>query len=76
MCWEELRLFYFVTHDLPAWTILQRQFSGMNTFVQVAIPLFILAGNIMDVGEVWEESSTFAKVCVGRFKEAWRISIL
>ena len=61
-------LFYFVTHDLPAWTILQRQFSGMNTFVQVAIPLFILAGNIMDKGGSLGRIIHFAKVCVGRFK--------
>ncbi|MFR2690768.1 MAG: TRAP transporter large permease subunit [Enterocloster bolteae] len=67
MCWGGTCLFYFVTHDLPAWTILQRQFPGMNTFVQVAIPLFILAGNIMDKGEVWEESSTLQR-CVGRFQ--------
>ena len=61
-------LFYFVTHDLPAWTILQRQFTGMNTFVQVAIPLFILAGNIMDKGGSLGRIIHFAKVCVGRFK--------
>ena len=61
-------LFYFTTHELPAWTILQRQFAGMNTFVQVAIPLFILAGNIMDKGGSLSRIIHFAKVCVGRFK--------
>ena len=61
-------LAYFAANDMPAWLIIQRQFSGMNTFVQVAIPLFILAGNIMDKGGSLQRIIHFAKVCVGRFK--------
>lgn len=61
-------LMFFFANDLPAWTIIQRQFAGMNTFVQVAIPLFILAGNIMDKGGSLDRIIRFAKICVGRFK--------
>ena len=31
-------------------TLPQRMFGGMDQFVLLAIPLFVLAGNIMDVG--------------------------
>jgi C4-dicarboxylate transporter DctM subunit len=61
-------LAYLFANDLPAWTIIQRQFVGMNSFVQVAVPLFILAGNIMDEGGTLDRIIHFAKVCVGRFK--------
>lgn len=45
----------------------QRMFAGGDTFVLLAIPLFILAGNIMEVGGLTHRLLAFAKVCVGRF---------
>jgi tripartite ATP-independent transporter DctM subunit len=59
---------YFIANDIPPWTIIQRQFSGLNSFIQVAVPLFILAGNLMDAGGSLERIVRFAKVTVGRFK--------
>jgi tripartite ATP-independent transporter DctM subunit len=59
---------YFIANDIPAWTVIQRQFSGLNSFIQVAVPLFILAGNLMDAGGSLERIVRFAKVTVGRFK--------
>lgn len=61
-------LAYFYAHDIPAWTIVQRQFVGLNSFVQVAVPLFVLAGNLMDAGGSLERIIHFARVAVGRFK--------
>ena len=61
-------LAYFIAEGIPAWTIIQRQFVGMNSFVQVAIPLFVLAGNLMDAGGTLRRIIHFAKLCVGRFK--------
>lgn len=61
-------LAYFYVHDIPAWTVIQRQFVGLNSFVQVAVPLFVLAGNLMDAGGSLERIIHFAKVAVGRFK--------
>jgi tripartite ATP-independent transporter DctM subunit len=59
---------YFIAHDIPPWTVIQRQFSGLNSFIQVAVPLFILAGNLMDAGGSLERIVRFARVTVGRFR--------
>ena len=61
-------LAYFLSEGIPAWTVLQRQFVGMNSFVQVAVPLFVLAGNLMDAGGALDRIIRFAEVTVGRFK--------
>ncbi|MDR1932915.1 MAG: TRAP transporter large permease subunit, partial [Spirochaetales bacterium] len=59
---------YFAANGIPPWTVIQRQFSGLNSFIQVAVPLFILAGNLMDAGGSLERIVRFAKVTVGRLK--------
>ena len=46
----------------------QRMFAGGDQFVLLAIPLFILAGNIMEVGGLTHRLLNFANVCVGRFR--------
>jgi len=61
-------LLYFLVNDIPLWTVLQRQFVGLNSFVQVAVPLFVLAGNLMDAGGSLSRIIKFAEVTVGRFK--------
>ncbi|NQT60396.1 MAG: TRAP transporter large permease [Bacteroidetes bacterium] len=61
-------LVYFLSADLPAWIILQRQFVGLNSFVMVAVPLFLLAGNLMDEGGTLTRIIRFSKVLVGRFR--------
>jgi tripartite ATP-independent transporter DctM subunit len=40
-------------------------FSSMNSFIMVAVPLFILAGNIMDKGGVGDKIFNFANSMVG-----------
>ena len=59
---------YFTSQGIPIWTVVQRQFVGLNSFVQVAVPLFILAGNLMDAGGSLKRIVNFAKATVGRFK--------
>ena len=49
-------------------TIPQRMFGGMDQFVLLAIPLFVLAGNIMDVGGLTRRMIGFANSIVGRFR--------
>ncbi len=61
-------LAYFFSKGLPAWTIIQRQFVGLNSFVMLAVPLFILAGNLMDSGGMMKRIIQLSKICVGRFK--------
>ena len=46
----------------------QRMFAGQDSFILLAIPLFILAGNIMDVGGLTQRLVGFANALVGRFR--------
>jgi C4-dicarboxylate transporter DctM subunit len=63
-------LIYFVATD--QWQFLlvlpQRMFAGVDEFVLLAIPLFVLAGNLMEVGGLTHRLLEFANVCVGRFR--------
>ena len=61
-------LAYFVSVDMPAWIILQRQFVSLNSFVMLAVPLFLLAGNLMDEGGTLKRIVRFSMVLVGRFR--------
>ncbi|MGV0876327.1 TRAP transporter large permease [Martelella sp. FLE1502] len=43
----------------------QRMMAGVDQFVLLTIPLFLLAGALMNVGGITDRIVTFAKVCVG-----------
>ncbi|WML56054.1 TRAP transporter large permease [Neobacillus sp. PS2-9] len=51
--------------DVPISIVTQSMYSSMNSFIMVAVPLFILAGIIMDEGGVAEKIFDFAKSAVG-----------
>lgn len=61
---------YFVATDQTRFliTLPQRMIAGMDLFVLLAIPLFILAGNIMDVGGLTRKLVGLANSVVGRFR--------
>ena len=46
----------------------QKMITGIDKFPLMAIPLFILAGNIMNRGELTNHLITFANFLVGRFR--------
>lgn len=46
-------------------TVPQTMASGVNSFVILAVPLFILAGNLMNVGGISDRIFRFANVLVG-----------
>ncbi|HUU34297.1 MAG TPA: TRAP transporter large permease [Vicinamibacterales bacterium] len=46
----------------------QRMFAGIDQFVLLAIPLFVLAGNLMDVGGLTQRLLALANLAVGRFR--------
>ena len=48
-------------------TIAQRMATGLDSFSLLAIPLFILAGQIMNQGGIAQRLITFAKALVGSF---------
>lgn len=61
---------YFVLTEQTRFliTLPQRMLAGMDLFVLLAIPLFILAGNIMDVGGLTQKLVGLANSVVGRFR--------
>ena len=52
---------------LPLEVIVQRMFTGIDNFAFVAIPLFILAGNLMAVGGISKRITTFSEALVGHW---------
>ncbi len=46
--------------------LVQRMFAGVNNFSYLALPLFILAGNIMGKGGLTRRLMAFANALVGR----------
>jgi tripartite ATP-independent transporter DctM subunit len=49
----------------PLMVIGQKMISGIDSFLLIAIPLFILAGNLMNAGKITEKIFDFAKRLVG-----------
>jgi tripartite ATP-independent transporter DctM subunit len=52
----------------PAWVLAQRAVSGIDSFVLVAIPFFILAANIMNAGGITERLIKLAMAMVGHIR--------
>ncbi len=52
---------------LPYNLFIQRALIGADSYSLLAIPFFILAGNIMNVGGITNRIISFANACVGRF---------
>lgn len=48
--------------DVPLEIIIQRSFAGVNNFSYLALPLFVLAGNIMGKGGLTRRLMAFANV--------------
>ena len=48
-------------------TLVQRSFAGIHTFVLLAVPLFILAGELMNRGGVTNRIVRLARALVGHF---------
>jgi C4-dicarboxylate transporter, DctM subunit len=63
-------LTYFLVTDQAKFLLVlpQRMLAGMDQFVLLAIPLFVLAGSIMDVGGLTRRLVGLANSVVGRFR--------
>ena len=59
---------YILAAGLPLTIIPQKMFSGMDSFVMLAIPAFILAGNLMNGGGITERIVRFATSVVGHIR--------
>lgn len=56
---------YILTNDLPIALTIQRTFYGIHDFTLLAIPLFVLAGNVMNISGVTIRILRFANALVG-----------
>jgi len=54
--------------QIPHMLAAQRIFTGIDNPVLMAIPFFILAGNIMSAGEMTQRLVAFCNVLVGAFR--------
>jgi tripartite ATP-independent transporter DctM subunit len=53
---------------IPNLTVFMKMFNGLNSFVLLAIPLFILAANIMNRGKITEMLVNFCIALVGNIR--------
>jgi len=56
---------YLIFSPLPVSIVIQRLVSGCNSFTLIALPLFILAGRIMNQGGITDKIFNFADRLVG-----------
>ncbi|MFW6147330.1 MAG: TRAP transporter large permease subunit, partial [Thermodesulfobacteriota bacterium] len=59
---------FFSEGEVPHLLAAQRIFTGMDNPVLMAIPFFILAGNIMSAGGMTKRLVAFCNVLVGSFR--------
>jgi C4-dicarboxylate transporter, DctM subunit len=59
---------FFLEGEIPHMLAAQRIFTGMDNPILMAIPLFILAGNIMSAGGMTQRLVTFCNVLAGSFR--------
>ncbi len=55
----------FLIHSMPLVMIAQRMFEGINSYVLLAIPLFMFAGELMNSGGLSQKIVEFAESIVG-----------
>lgn len=53
---------------LPLWIFMQRFYSGLDSFVLVAIPFFLLTGNIMNEGNITDRLVKLSYAIVGHIR--------
>jgi C4-dicarboxylate transporter DctM subunit len=61
-------LVVLVAMDVPLHLIAQRIFTGIDSFPLMAVPFFVLAGDIMNVGGTTTRLISFANVLVGKVR--------
>ncbi len=58
-------VYYFIASSKPLMMIPQKMFTTVDNFTLLAVPLFILAGNIMNTGGITRRLFYFARTWVG-----------
>lgn len=55
-------------NQIPNTVVFTKMFNGLNSFTLLAVPLFILAANLMNEGEITEKLIDCCNSVVGRFR--------
>lgn len=58
-------IFVAITAQAPEIVVLHRMVNGVDSFPLLAVPFFILAGNLMNSAGITNRIFAFAKACVG-----------
>ncbi len=61
-------VFLLTKGEIPPLLIPQRMHAGVDTFVLMSIPFFVLAGNLMNAAGITHRLVAFAKVLVGHIR--------
>ncbi|TVP86325.1 MAG: TRAP transporter large permease [Alkalicoccus sp.] len=59
---------FFILDAIPLQAVVQQMFGGLESFILLAVPLFILAANIMNQGKISEKLINFAISLVGHIR--------
>ena len=65
-----------LTEHMPITTLVQTVFEGLATFPLLAIPLFMLAGNLMNEGGITQDLVRFARLLLGHIRGLGLATIL
>lgn len=58
-------IYFFLNPGIPLTIIIQKMISGPNSYTLLAVPLYILAGNLMNYGGITKRIFNFANAMVG-----------
>ena len=58
-------LYIALAGTIPEIAVIHRMVNGVDSFPLLAIPFFIMAGNLMNTAGITERIFDFAKACVG-----------
>lgn len=61
-------IIYLLLADIPLSIVPQKMFAGLNSFVLLCIPGFILAGNLMNAGGITERIISFTNNLIGHIR--------
>jgi C4-dicarboxylate transporter DctM subunit len=61
-------VYALVTGEIPLTTLIQTTFGGLASFPLLAIPLFILGGNLMKEGGITADLIDFARLLLGHIR--------
>jgi len=61
-------LLYLISADIPLTIIPQKMYSGLDSFVLLCVPGFILAGNLMNSGNITDQIIRLSNAMVGHIR--------